>query len=100
MINTLLKEKSVWEKLMVTRKPIILYGMGDGADRVLQEFELLNIHASGVMASDDFVRGQSFHKFTEERIIVPKYLYLKIMFMMHSLTGLRRAGKPFPQKIS
>ena len=32
MINTLLKEKSVWEKLMVTRKPIILYGMGDGAD--------------------------------------------------------------------
>ena len=64
MINTLLKEKSVWEKLMVTRKPIILYGMGDGADRVLQEFELLNIHASGVMASDDFVRGQSFHKFT------------------------------------
>lgn len=64
MINTLLKEKSVWEKLMVTRKPIILYGMGDGADRVLQEFELLNIHASGVIASDDFVRGQSFHKFT------------------------------------
>lgn len=64
MINILLKEKSVWEKLMVTRKPIILYGMGDGADRVLKEFEMLNIHPAGIMASDEFVRGQLFHKFT------------------------------------
>ena len=64
MIETLLKEKSVWERLMETKKPLVIYGMGDGADKVLKEFELLHIKIAGVMASDDFVRGQSFHNYT------------------------------------
>lgn len=68
MIRELLKEKSVWEKLMATNKPIILYGMGDGADRVLKEFSVLNITVSGVMASDGFVRGQVFHGFTVQTL--------------------------------
>ena len=68
MIKELLKEKSVWEKLMATDKPIILYGMGDGADRVLNEFSVLNINISGVMASDGFVRGQTFHGFTVQTL--------------------------------
>ena len=68
MIRELLKEKSVWEKLMATDKPIILYGMGDGADSVLKEFSVLNISISGVMASDGFVRGQVFHGFTVQTL--------------------------------
>lgn len=64
MIDVLLKEKSVWEKLMESNSPLILYGMGNGADRVLEEFKRLNIAISGVMASDDFVRGQKFHNYT------------------------------------
>lgn len=64
MIKELLKEKSVWEKLMNEERPIVLYGMGDGADRVLKEFQLLNIKVDGIMASDEFVRGQKFHDFT------------------------------------
>ncbi len=64
MINELLNKKSVWEKLMNEERPIVLYGMGNGADRVLKEFELLGINVGGVMASDDFVRGQKFHDFT------------------------------------
>ena len=51
-----------------TDKPIILYGMGDGADKVLREFDKLNIKPSGVMASDDFVRYQQFHGFTVEKL--------------------------------
>lgn len=64
MVEELLKEKSVWEKLMESTKPLILYGMGDGADAVLKELKLLNIKVSGVMASEGFVRGQSFQGFT------------------------------------
>lgn len=64
MINKLLKEKSVWEKLLTTTQPLVLYGMGDGADRVLDELNLLNVEVSAVMASDDFVRGQQFRGFT------------------------------------
>ena len=59
---------SVWELLKNTSKPIILYGMGDGADKVLREFNKLNISAAGVMASDDFVRYQKFHGFTVEKL--------------------------------
>ena len=59
---------SVWDYLKNTDKPIILYGMGDGADKVLREFDKLNIKPSGVMASDDFVRYQQFHGFTVEKL--------------------------------
>lgn len=59
---------SVWELLKSTDKPIILYGMGDGADKVLREFDKLNIKPAGVMASDDFVRYQQFHGFTVEKL--------------------------------
>ena len=59
---------SVWEVFKTTNKPIILYGMGDGADKVLREFDRMNIKVSGVMASDDFVRYQQFHGFTVEKL--------------------------------
>lgn len=54
------REKSVWEYLKTTEKPIILYGMGNGADKVLRVFDYYNIKFSGIMASDEFVRGQSY----------------------------------------
>lgn len=60
--------KSVWEFFKDVNKPIILYGMGDGADKVLNEFERLGIEAYGVMASDDFVRYQSFRGFTVKKL--------------------------------
>lgn len=59
---------SVWDVLKNTDKPIVLYGMGDGADKVLNEFEKLGVSPYGVMASDDFVRGQSFRGFTVKKL--------------------------------
>ena len=58
----------IWNYLKNSDLPIILYGMGDGADKVLTAFEKYGIKASGVMASDDFVRGQSFHEFTVKKL--------------------------------
>lgn len=60
MIDSVLSRKSVWEKLAESEKPIVIYGMGNGADRVIDELERLGIGVAGVFASDEFVRGQSF----------------------------------------
>ena len=59
---------SVWQALKGSSEPVVLYGMGDGADKVLAAVEKYGITASGVMASDGFVRGQQFHGFTVKRL--------------------------------
>lgn len=66
--NVIENLKSVWDVFKNTDKPIVLYGMGDGADKVLREFKKLGIKPYGVMASDDFVRGQKFHGFTVKKL--------------------------------
>ena len=53
----------VWYQLKTADKPIILYGMGNGADKVLSVFSRYGIEAAGVFASDGFARGNLFHGF-------------------------------------
>lgn len=53
-------------------RPILLYGMGNGADKILAVCDTYGISISGFFASDGFVRGHSFHgkqvlSFTEAR---------------------------------
>lgn len=60
--------KNVWNILKDCEKPVVLYGMGDGADKVLKAFEHYGISASAVIASDEFVRGQSFHGFKVKKL--------------------------------
>ena len=64
MIENILNEKSSWEKLSETSKPIFLYGTGNGADKVLDELERLGIRISGICASEGFVRKREFRGFT------------------------------------
>ncbi len=51
---------SVWEKLKNTTEPIIMYGTGNGADKVLDIFEKKSITVDGVTASSTFVRKREF----------------------------------------
>ena len=83
-ITELLKnEISVWEQLKNSAKPVVLYGMGDGADKVLAAFDRYGIKASAVIASDDFVRGQKFHGFTVKstKRLSPLFLFLATDFL-------------------
>ncbi|MBQ0110496.1 MAG: FkbM family methyltransferase, partial [Oscillospiraceae bacterium] len=57
----------LWQKLKTLGRPVILYGMGDGAVRVTDRLSKENIAVAGVMASDGFVRGQSFLGHTVRR---------------------------------
>ncbi len=54
---------SVWEKLKSTTEPIVMYGTGNGADKVLDALEKMNIKISGVTASSSFVRKRTFRGF-------------------------------------
>ena len=48
-----------WE-LLKKQEKLLLYGMGNGADKLLDIFSREGIKCDGVFASDEFVRGQSF----------------------------------------
>ncbi len=54
-------EQNVWDVLKSTELPIILYGMGNGADMVIDELTKRGIHFADIFAGDAFVRGQIFH---------------------------------------
>ncbi|MBQ5748972.1 MAG: FkbM family methyltransferase [Oscillospiraceae bacterium] len=49
-----------WTQLQKTKKPIVLYGMGNGAERIIEQMRLHGAEPAGVFASDEFVRGQTF----------------------------------------
>ena len=67
MLSFMKETQSVWERLRTCVKPIVLYGMGNGADKILDWCEANGVQVAGVFASDEFVRGQSFRGFTVER---------------------------------
>ncbi|MBQ7982075.1 MAG: FkbM family methyltransferase [Clostridia bacterium] len=71
----------VWHRLKTTEKPIVLYGMGNGADKILSVMETLGVEAADFFASDGFVRGHQFHgkrvlSFSEAREKYPDMLIL------------------------
>ena len=53
----------LWQYLKKADKPILLYGMGNGADKILNALEELSIPVRGVFASDGFVRNKVFRGF-------------------------------------
>ena len=52
----------LWQYLKNAEKPIVLYGTGDGADKILNVMAEKGIKASGVFASDGFVRKRVFRE--------------------------------------
>ncbi len=54
-------ETELWEYLKTAQKPIVLYGMGNGADKIINVLNEKGIAFQGVFASDGFVRDKLFH---------------------------------------
>ena len=50
----------MWDELKKEKRPIVVYGMGNGADKLFSRFEEYGICVSEVFASDGFVRGHSY----------------------------------------
>ena len=54
-------KQDLWEYLASSPKSIVMYGMGNGADKILHACAEKGITVSDFFASDGFVRGHSFH---------------------------------------
>ncbi len=55
--------EDIWQRLQNTDKPILLYGTGNGADKILERLGALGIRVQGVFASDGFVRRRTYRGF-------------------------------------
>ena len=51
----------MWDALAAENRPIVVYGMGNGADKLIERFNKYSIKISDFFASDGFVRGHTFH---------------------------------------
>lgn len=55
------KKQDIWTYLSSSHKKIVMYGMGNGADKILAICERRGIEICDFFASDGFVRGHEFH---------------------------------------
>lgn len=68
MLEFVTEKVSVWDHLKAETRPIYLYGMGDGAVRILSAMRAYGIPAAGIFASDEFVRGHDFAGFPVRKL--------------------------------
>lgn len=61
MIDFFNGEISSWDYIKQCGLPVVIYGMGNGADKIIEKLNEDNVLVSEFFASDDFVRGQTFH---------------------------------------
>ena len=54
----------LWHYLAKCGRPIVMYGMGNGADKIIAVCNKYGIEISDFFASDGFVRGHAFHSKT------------------------------------
>lgn len=72
----------LWKYLASSNKPIVIYGTGNGADKLINRLYELQIPVSGIIANDEFVKGQSFrgykvlHYYEAEKLYNPMILLL------------------------
>ena len=51
----------MWDNIKRESRPIVVYGMGNGGDKLVKRLSLYGVTVSDFFASDGFVRGQLFH---------------------------------------
>ncbi len=87
-LDKLLEITDLWEYLKIQNKPVVLYGMGDGADKILNVCIEKNIDVCAVFASDEFVRGQSFRGYTVKTYSAVKEEYGDVIILVSFATRL------------
>lgn len=61
MKKDIIKERiDVWQRLKDSKKPVVIYGMGDGAQKIIDVCNGKGIEIKDIFASDEYVRGHSF----------------------------------------
>ena len=63
-----IEEPSVWDRLPGETRPVVLYGMGDGALKILDACRQKGIRVQGIFASDNHARGNEFAGFQVKKL--------------------------------
>ncbi len=74
-------ESDLWDELSRESRPIVIYGMGNGADKLIDRLAERGIAFADIFASDGFVRGHSFRgvrvkSFSEIKAAYPDFVIL------------------------
>ena len=87
-------KEDLWNYLQRTDKTVVMYGMGNGADKILNVCEKYGITVSEFFASDGFVRGHKFHEKT-----VLSYSQVKEKYGKDNIIVLLSFGSSLPDVI-
>ena len=68
MLEWIRETQDVWQRLQNTQKPIVMYGMGDGAVKILQVMKRYGVAPAAMFASDGFARGNLFMGYKMEEL--------------------------------
>lgn len=73
--------RDVWDIIKEEKRPIVVYGMGNGADKLFDRLAHFGVVPNDIFASDGFVRGHSFRgmrvkSFSEIKEQYPDFLIL------------------------
>ncbi len=85
----------LWDYLAKTEKTVVLYGMGNGADKILAVCAQKGIAVADFFASDGFVRGHSFHG-----KVVLSYSAVKEKYGVDNLIVLLSFGSSLPEVLA
>lgn len=81
----------LWTRLKHTGKPIVLYGMGDGGDKIIKALEGYGVSPSGVFASDGFVKKKTFHDMPLMTYAEAKEAFGDMVVLVAFGTGIKEA---------
>ena len=59
-------KKDMWDLLREEKRTIVIYGMGNGADMIIEVLDSLGLGYCDTFASDGFVRG---HFYKQKRVL-------------------------------
>ncbi len=74
--------ENLWAYLKAQEKPIWLYGMGNGAEKILRALAINGLFAEGVFASDDYAKDKLFCGYRIKRFSAVKEQYEKDGFII------------------
>lgn len=72
----------MWEELKKESRPIVVYGMGNGADKLFERLSEFDVKISDIFASDGFVRGHSFRGYKVKSFSEIKETYLDFVILL------------------
>ncbi len=72
----------LWTKLKNTKKPILLYGIGNGADKIYSELTANGIKISGVFSTAGFVRNKTVYGFSLTDYDTAKKLFPEMIVLV------------------